>query len=69
MMKKLFLLLVLLTAAGCTNHDEAEVQPSGESPQNSVSTPAESIKSIKDNVQSTLDQIKARDQYQQELAN
>ena len=68
-MKKLFLLLVFLTAAGCTNHDEADVQQSVESLQNSVSSPAESVKSIKDNVQSTLDKIKARDQYQQDLAN
>ena len=67
MFQKLSLSIVLLVFSvvfsGCTSHDEAEVQ------QNSVSSPAESIKNIKNNVQGTLDQIKARDQQQQDLAN
>jgi Tfp pilus assembly protein PilP len=68
-MKRLFLLIVLLTVSGCTNQEEIEVQNKNETQSNSASTPAASIKNIKNNVQGTLDQIKARDEYQQELAN
>ena len=68
-MKRLFLLMVLFTVSGCTHQEEIEVQTKNETQSNSASTPAESIKNIKNNVQGTLDQIKARDQYQQELAN
>ena len=68
-MKKLFLLMVLFTVSGCTNQEEIEVQNKNEIQSNRASTPAESIKNIKNNVQGTLDQIKARDEYQQELAN
>ena len=48
---------------------EIEMQNKNETQSNRASTPAESIKNIKNNVQGTLDQIKARDEYQQELAN
>lgn len=69
MFQKLSLSIVLLVFSGCTSHDEAEVQQNSEGQSNSVSSPAESIKNIKNNVQGTLDQIKARDQQQQDLAN
>lgn len=68
-MKRLFLLIVLLASSGCTNQEEIEVQDNNETQSSSASSPAESIKNIKNNVQGTLDQIKARDEYQQELAN
>ena len=68
-MKRLFLFIVLLAVSGCTNQEEIEVQDNNETQSSSASSPAESIKNIKNNVQGTLDQIKARDEYQQELAN
>ncbi|MAT12237.1 MAG: hypothetical protein CMM02_14680 [Rhodopirellula sp.] len=68
-MKRLFLFIVLLAVSGCTNQEEIEAQNNNETQSNSASSPAESIKNIKNNVQGTLDQIKARDEYQQELAN
>jgi len=69
MIKKLSLLIVLLVFSGCTSHDESEVQKTNEAQSNSASSPADAIKNIKNNVQGTLDQIKARDQQQQDLAN
>ena len=68
-MKRLFLFIVLLAVSGCTNQEEIAAQNNNETQSNSASSPAESIKNIKNNVQGTLDQIKARDEYQQELAN
>ena len=68
-MKRLFLFIVLLAVSGCTNQEEIEAQNNNETQSNSASSPAESIKNIKNNVQGTLDQIKARDEYQHELAN
>ena len=68
-MKRLFLFIVLLAVSGCTNQEEIEAQNNNETQSNSASSPAESIKNFKNNVQGTLDQIKARDEYQQELAN
>ena len=68
-MKRLFLFIVLLAVSGCTNQEEIEAQNNNETQSNSASSPAESTKNIKNNVQGTLDQIKARDEYQQELAN
>ncbi|MCH2369168.1 MAG: hypothetical protein MK324_01365 [Pirellulales bacterium] len=68
-MKRLFLFIVLLAVSGCTNQEEIEAQNNNETQSTSASSPAESIKNIKNNVQGTLDQIKARDEYQQELAN
>jgi len=73
MFQKLSLSIVLLVFSvvfsGCTSHDESEVQKLNEAPSNSASSPADAIKNIKNNVQGTLDQIKARDQQQQDLAN
>lgn len=73
MFQKLSLAFVLFVGSvvfsGCTSQEEAEVQQNNEAQSNSVSSPAESIKNIKNNVQGTLDQIKARDQQQQDLAN
>ena len=60
---------MLLAVSGCTNQEEIEAQNNNETQSKSASSPAESIKNIKNNVQGTLDQIKARDEYQQELAN
>ena len=68
-MKRLFLFIVLLAVSGCTNQEEIKAQNNNETQSTSASSPAESIKNIKNNVQGTLDQIKARDEYQQELAN
>ena len=73
MIQKLSLSLLVVVFSvvfsGCTSHEEAEVHQNNEAQSNSVSSPAESIKNIKNNVQGTLDQIKARDQQQQDLAN
>ncbi len=67
-MKKLFGLILMVAAMGCISQDETQEQKTTEPQQNSVSAPADAIKNIKNNVQGTLDQIKARDEYQQELA-
>ena len=67
-MKRFSLLVILLAAMGCTSQEETVVQSSSEPQQSSASSPADAIKNIKSNVQGTLDQIKARDEYQQELA-
>ena len=68
-MKKLFVLILIVAVMGCTSQDQEESQGTIESEQNSVSSPADAVKNIKNNVQGTLDQIKARDQQQQDLAN
>ena len=68
-MKRLLWLGVLLAISGCTNQEAAEVQPPNETQSNSASSPTSAIRNIKENVQGTLEQIKARDEYQQELAN
>ncbi|MBA61831.1 MAG: hypothetical protein CMJ76_05630 [Planctomycetaceae bacterium] len=67
-MKRFLLLFALLGVFGCTSQEAAEVQTGIERQPNSASSPADAVSNIKNNVQGTLDQIKARDEYQQELA-
>ena len=48
-MKKLFGLILMVAAMGCTSHDETQEQKTTEPQQNSVSAPADAIKNIKNN--------------------